>query len=65
MHRVLAMYAIRPATIDDIPELVRHRELLFTAMGRGVGGPAEWRDEHHATALTWTARWQVSESDRP
>jgi GNAT superfamily N-acetyltransferase len=38
------MSTVRPATIDDVPELVRHRELLFTAMGRDMSGPAEWRD---------------------
>jgi ribosomal protein S18 acetylase RimI-like enzyme len=38
------MNAVRPAIPDDIPELLRHRELLFTAMGRGTSGPSEWRE---------------------
>jgi GNAT superfamily N-acetyltransferase len=34
---------VRPAVPDDIPELIRHRELLFTALGRDTGR-AEWRE---------------------
>jgi GNAT superfamily N-acetyltransferase len=40
-------YSIRPATIADIPHIVRHRELMF----REMGTPAEFDDMAAATDL--------------
>jgi GNAT superfamily N-acetyltransferase len=40
-------YSIRPATIADIPHIVRHREQMF----RDMGIPAEFEDMSVAMAL--------------
>ena len=40
-------YAIRPATIADIPSIVEHREQMF----RDMGIPAEFEDMAAATTL--------------
>ena len=40
-------YSIRPATIADIPHIVRHREQMF----REMGIPAEFEDMSAATEL--------------
>ena len=44
-------YTIRPATIDDIPHIVGHREQMF----RDMGIPAEF-DAMAAAARSWLAR---------
>src|SRR5690348_6929436 len=38
-------YTIRPATVGDIPHIVKHRELMF----REMGIPAEFEDMAIAT----------------
>lgn len=40
-------YSIRPATLSDIPAIVRHRELMF----RDMGIPAEFEEMAAATEL--------------
>ena len=44
-------YSIRPAAIDDIPHIVRHREQMF----RDMGIPAEF-DAMTAATRTWLTR---------
>lgn len=44
------MTSIRPATLDDLPLLIRHRRGMLEDMGRY---PAAWFDEHDRNYAAW------------
>ena len=39
------MTGVRPATVDDVPELVRLRHAMFTAMDGAEPAPGPWLDQ--------------------
>src|SRR5882757_5831950 len=52
----MAEFNIRPATVDDIPILIRHRRLMWWDMGRRDETALEWMDaaahEYFLTAVS-------------